>query len=488
MIWIRRAVFYLFLILYFLICPATIFYALGFYFKPGTRTGIVRTGLIYISSQPQGAVIELNGNEWREKSPAVIRNLLPGYYKVRVQVPGYQPWTEDVPVEAERASVLEKILLLPEQLRVENIEVGNFDELLPVPKTSWMILSLQHEGASIRLFDLKKDAALDLSESFPVLKGTQSVRWFLVPKSNGGILEAAAPSGDLRYFQINFDHPKASREITRLFRASPEQVLWAAGEENHVGVRYSDGLDYLRTDKMESTPRIATSFNGVGVDRHSLYLLRKDNTLAAAAWDGKQDRILLRDAYLGEMLFAGESPYEIVPLDDQLLLFWGPRGQLVSNRLPHVFAPADIRGFDFARHTQKLVVWTPSRVGILDLEKGSDSEEFFQLGPHIVWVYNKGLDIRQALWIYDDSQVVIRDGNQVLFLDLETFSKTDPVKLFSVYPHSSMGYSETTGSVYFLDENLKTLHRCNLAPRHELISIPFPSRPEKPIKRKRFEL
>lgn len=480
--------FYLFVGLYFLICPATIFYALGFYFKPGTRTGLVRTGLIYISTEPSNAQINLDSEAWKEKTPAVIRNLTPGYYKVRAEAPGYRPWTEDVPVEAERATVLEKILLLPQKLSMDEVSAESFDDLLAVPKTSWMILSKNQDAASVQLYDLKKEVLLPLEPLLPELKKLQIVRWFLIPKSSQSILEAAALTGDLRYFQIDFDHPKNSRDITSLFRAAPEQVIWAEGEERHLGAVYWDGLDYLRTDRMQVIPKVIEHFSGVGVNRKSLTVLRKDHTLASVSWNGKQERFLLRDTYLGEMLFGSEAPYEIVPLEERLLLFWGPRGQLVFNRLPHILAPADIRGFDFARRSQKLVVWTSSRIGILDLENETDSENFFELGPHIVWVFEKGADIRQALWIYDDSHLVFRDSDRVYFLDLETFSKTEPEELFSVYSHSAISYSETTGSVYFLDPEKKALKRCALAPRHDLIVMPFPARQEKLLKRKRFEL
>ncbi|MBU0547893.1 MAG: PEGA domain-containing protein [Candidatus Omnitrophica bacterium] len=104
--------FYLSLFLFFGGLPLILSFALGYKFN--TRTlKFVKTGLIYIKTQPEGASIYLNGKLIREKSPASIQELLPGVYKVTLALVKYYPWKSEVDVEAGRISRIDKVILFP---------------------------------------------------------------------------------------------------------------------------------------------------------------------------------------------------------------------------------------------------------------------------------------------------------------------------------------------------------------------------------------
>jgi len=80
-------------------------------------TGELRdTGLIIMSSEPQGATIKLNGKTLEQKTPYRATNSLPGLYSIQYEKAGYRPWLKQASVEAERVSFADYVWLLPEQI------------------------------------------------------------------------------------------------------------------------------------------------------------------------------------------------------------------------------------------------------------------------------------------------------------------------------------------------------------------------------------
>src|SRR3989338_1681586 len=111
MVRLRRLLFYGFTVAYFVVCPWTILYALGYVVRPDGGQGFVRTGAIAVGGMPADAVVYVNGRRFTERTPTVIRNLLPGSYELRVARRQYQPWVRTVVVDAERVTAQERLIL-----------------------------------------------------------------------------------------------------------------------------------------------------------------------------------------------------------------------------------------------------------------------------------------------------------------------------------------------------------------------------------------
>lgn len=130
--WIRRICGAFFVALYLTTCPLLILYALGYVLKPGSEQGIVKTGLISISTSPPGASVYLGKRRYTQQTPTLLRNLLPGEYPIKLVLKHHRPWTRTVTVEAERATALDDILLLPQRLREDVVWSESFEDLIPV--------------------------------------------------------------------------------------------------------------------------------------------------------------------------------------------------------------------------------------------------------------------------------------------------------------------------------------------------------------------
>lgn len=86
----------------------TILYARGYQFNP--RSGdIVKTGILVVGSQPDGAVVYIDGR-LTSATNTTLSYLIPKTYHVRITKEGYLPWEKTVQVKQELVTKIEALL------------------------------------------------------------------------------------------------------------------------------------------------------------------------------------------------------------------------------------------------------------------------------------------------------------------------------------------------------------------------------------------
>jgi len=120
-----RTVFFLTAVLVFVIgLPLILSSSLGYKFN--TRTfKFTKTGIIGIKTEPDGASIYLDEKLLKDKSPASIRELLPGKYNLRIELDSHYPWKGDINVPAGQVARLENIILFPMRPDIRQINEEN---------------------------------------------------------------------------------------------------------------------------------------------------------------------------------------------------------------------------------------------------------------------------------------------------------------------------------------------------------------------------
>jgi hypothetical protein len=87
------------MIVFILITPVIILYALGYKLDLQARQ-VVKTGSLIIFSRPEKAQIYIDDTLQAKKTDGTIRFLLPGDYNVKVSKAGYQSWTKRLNVKS----------------------------------------------------------------------------------------------------------------------------------------------------------------------------------------------------------------------------------------------------------------------------------------------------------------------------------------------------------------------------------------------------
>ncbi|MDD5108487.1 MAG: PEGA domain-containing protein [Candidatus Omnitrophica bacterium] len=170
---IRGVLFYLSVFLFFAGLPFILSYALGYKFNRHTLK-FTKTGLISVKTQPAGAKIYLNGKLIPDRSPASMQELVPGVYKIVLELAQHYPWKGEVDVEAGKVSRLDKVILFPLRPNLQQLNQENFS-FFHVDSEKKLIYYLDAENKVVYRSNLDSSNFEDIA-SLPE-KFTQIVGW-----------------------------------------------------------------------------------------------------------------------------------------------------------------------------------------------------------------------------------------------------------------------------------------------------------------------
>lgn len=162
----RRLIYISFILIFLIATPLIILYASGY--KIGAGFKIQKTGALIIDTEPRGANIYLNGklqgdpfagilrnSENRLLTPAKAKNLLPGEYKVELELNGYWGWEKRLTVKPNESTYIEDVVLFRNNLP-ELITGGNFQAIEPAPDGNFLAAL----DGKISLIDLAQGAEI----------------------------------------------------------------------------------------------------------------------------------------------------------------------------------------------------------------------------------------------------------------------------------------------------------------------------------------
>lgn len=452
MLFLRKIIFYVLLLLYLILCPIIILYALGYVFKPELETPIVETGDISLATLPAGASIYLNGELRKEATPAVLSELVPGNYDIKLELKDYEPWNAALSVEKGKAVVLEKILLVPDEWEGEVLVSGPFQDMIPLLGTEFFIAA---SGPALKdhiVCDRNKD------DSYPIVPPDSpyaelKVSDRIIVKKSAFLLFMASSQAGERYLWIDLGNvPPTVKDVTELFPQKPEWLVWDPSEGTNLFLFEKGAVTRLDITTGALYPGYITGARGLGVEDKTLYIL-KDDILYWTDYEKKSENPILDDPELVKSIFGVSENYRIMPFIRDILLFTGENGELLANHLPYRFIDRGVIGVKFDVKGGRVLAWTGNEIWTLDFSGEMTGNVPFEKGPELRRVYEKGKNIEQAFWVYEASHVIFRDGNEVFLLGLGEYDAPRIDRLFEVKKESAVFYSEQSGSVYYIDLN-----------------------------------
>lgn len=447
----RRVLFYLFFASYLVLCPIIILYALGYIFTPKVEEGFAKTGLIHIETLPADASILISKKRYAEKTPATIRNLLPGQYDVKVLLHGHRVWKQMVKVEPGKAVNLEKVLLVPKNVKTRVLIGESFEDLWPVPGTRYLLLKGTERAGDLKVFDWKGDASRSVLLKDSPFVDARLVRIFTVRESAFIILQVKA-SGGMKFLGCHLDKERSEvKDFSRFFtKGEPQEIAWEGSHPDYLFALQGQDLSRVDLQKMVLLPDLLGGIRGFGLFRNKVYALRSSSIICSSFSAKKGEEALVEKGIFLDNLFNGKEKFKIDFVSEDTICFQGERGELFSNVLPYRFVDEGVRGYQTDPDGRKVVLWQGKRVGVLDFEKPERKKEFFERGPEIEWVVEDGQDIRQAYFVYDTAYVLFCDGDKI-FLARTGERGLLPEKLVTVWKGSGVFYAEKTGKLYFLE-------------------------------------
>ena len=296
---LRKIFFYLFALVYLVICPLLILRLLGFVRDPQTHHW-VKTGLIYVSSNPPGATVYLNTRRMPEATPTIIRDLVPGKYNVGMELAGYEPWENIVPVVDKKATSVENILLIPSEWRIKTLSTVPLTKLIPMSGNNFLLAAADDTVKGLLILQLNKDieeknendTKPDLEYLFPeesIYRDAKVIRYFTIEKSPFFVLQINTGERD-KYLWIDpRDKQMHIEDLSDLLPQSPQKLYWEPNEDRNIFAFYNASVNRINIkekaifpniqEKDVPLPKKPEKIISVPAETDQMFLVNNGNTL-----------------------------------------------------------------------------------------------------------------------------------------------------------------------------------------------------------------
>lgn len=269
---IRGVLFYLSVAAFFLGIPFILSFALGYKFNPHTFK-FTKTGLISIKTQPQGARIYLDSKLFSEKTPAIINELLPGAYSIRIELGEYYSYGAQVNVEPRRITRLEKVILFPIRPNIKQLNQGKIASFC-VDKEKGSIYYLNQDENTIYKSDLegeKFEEIGSLPEGFNYppkeLKVSSDGGKILIFNNHQICVVYLNQEDNLPYYQPSFILNYPARQIEHVFWHSDSYHLLLITDKDIIVIEANPKSNQISLVNLNN--RISRFF--YDVDKDTLY-------------------------------------------------------------------------------------------------------------------------------------------------------------------------------------------------------------------------
>lgn len=276
MLRLRKIFFYIFCLIYLVLTPLIIARMLGFVSNPLTHR-FVKTGLVYVSTNPPQATVFIDGRMIHEKTPTVIRDLPPGEHFIRLELNGYKNWKKNIPIIARKATVLANTLLIPEEWPIKEISDKPYQNLIPA--SAGILVAINPVLKDIDIFhpaqgaNLIAGTPLGLGENFDarhnferaplfsshsIYADGKLVRIFNADKSPFILLEAAIKDKHKFLWCSLREKPCLIEDITDLFAQTPQSVAWNSSDDKNIFAFYPSSICRINIKTKTIYPQQAT--------------------------------------------------------------------------------------------------------------------------------------------------------------------------------------------------------------------------------------
>ena len=253
---IRAILFYLSVILFFILLPLILLYSFG-YKLDLARFRFIKTGLIYVQTLPDGAKVYLNGRYLKKTTPLSIEELLPGKYKLSLDLESYYPWYQNVSVDSGRTTSLDKIILFPKNPYLNKINAVDIDDFYIFSEDKNYAYCISHDKTTISKSRLnpKEQEANPVCENLAL---PDNVKDFSLSPDKKKIFYFNGPKLDVLYItteKINYPQIKESkfyiissnRIVNAFWYSDSEHIIMVTDNAIRIYETLNQGKDNIVT-------------------------------------------------------------------------------------------------------------------------------------------------------------------------------------------------------------------------------------------------
>jgi len=250
MLWLRKIIFYIFSLIYLILCPLIVARMLGFVINPLSHR-LEKTGLVYVSTNPPDASVYIDGSLAHQKTPTILRDLPPGEHFIRIELDGYNDWERNIPIVGKKATVLANTLLIPKEWPIKEISSQPYQNIIPVAED--ILVATSPALKNINIFHTTQGIEKNFNEENTYEKtplfsknsiytAGYLVRLFNAPKSPFILLEATIKDKH-KFLWINLqENPPRIEDISDFFVEVPTRIAWDNSDNENIFAFYPQNI------------------------------------------------------------------------------------------------------------------------------------------------------------------------------------------------------------------------------------------------------
>lgn len=473
MLLLRKILFYLFFLIYLALCPLLVFYAFGYIFNP-KNLKIVQTGLVYLSTIPPQASVYIGKSRYKEKTPVVLRELLPGAYSLNVYLKGYKPWSREIDVEAGKTLVFDSLLLIPEDWNKKALSPDAFREFTAIPETHFFILAHGPHLKDYYVYNHKEETFFALMDQESALADARVIEKFTT-KASSNVLFCVEWQGNRKYLWIELKEKIAKRyDLTTLFPQEPMYIEWDETDTRYIFALGKEHLNRIDAVSMAIFPKYIENVRGFGIFNKQMYFLAKSDTaLLRLNYDKTNKEPPVSDIISENSFFEGKDIIRIKVFAKNILALWSKRGDFLVRMPAYTFFERNVAGVEFDKEHKKLLFWKRDKIGVLDFSEELEGSPIRPQRPKVVWLYTKGEDVLECFWVFKGSYVLLHDKSGVYLLEAPSERESALTFVTKTKRNTPVYYGEASGCLYYLDAETSRLQSLEIIPKSHLLSMPF---------------
>jgi len=272
----RTILFFTLTVLFFLLAPAVIFYSQGYRLDWDNKK-ITQTGGLFIKAEPKQVEIYING-ELAKKTDflfgsALINNLLPKEYKVRVEKAGYFTWEKTLEIKEKEVTEAKSIVLFPSNMDFLALS-KNIEDFWFSPDGKIAALkekNAQSNNWSLTLYDFPKKIKSALLNEKTISQAGADLLNLEFSKNTPEIFFDVGTKEQIKSFSLRLDKTLAL-PTKREKPATPANVI--AYQETNNSVYYLDKSGYVFKSDSSFTPKEQLNKMAFPVQQETEYKLR----------------------------------------------------------------------------------------------------------------------------------------------------------------------------------------------------------------------
>ncbi len=276
---VRTILFFIFLLIFIVIAPLLTLYVQGYRFDFENKK-LTQTGALFIKTiSPKQAEIYID-NKLTQKtdfffSSALIENLLPKKYNIKVQKQDHYAWEKNLEIKEKQVAEAKNIILFPQDPNFKLLSTNIDNAWFSKDKKKAVIKESEKNVWSLKLYNLEKNVKSHLLKETDISQtGADLVD--LEFTDNNNLLLQIANKEQISYFNLQINRIPSLLTKTKAPQSVIENALvYKVFNEN---IYYLDDLgDFYKTDvSLIKNEKIASSpFNIKQETEYKLYIYDK---------------------------------------------------------------------------------------------------------------------------------------------------------------------------------------------------------------------